>query len=171
MTLSRLHRRVLHALSLGQSPDPRACEKLESLLATREDLANEVWSESFCKDREVRADVLAFLYEFFANPLKIPFGKLRPDDRLIEDIQMWKATWNDWDFDLVENFEDAFENDPFMHPDFEKMRTMMDLLVLLSQTATSGTITRRRLGWFWVRRIGLYRRRKGAKDSGVVAGG
>jgi hypothetical protein len=117
--------------------------------------------QSFCKDREVRTDVLAFLYEFFADLLKIPFGKLRPDDRLMEDVQLWKATWSDWEFDLVENFEGAFENDPFMHPDFEKMRTVMDLLVLLSQTATSGAVKRRRLtNWFWVRKIGAYRRKK-----------
>jgi len=163
MTLGRLHRHVIHALSFGQSPDPRACEKLDFLLATREDLSKEAWFQSSCKDQEVRADVLAFLYQFFRDFLDIPFGRLRPDDRLVEDIQLWRATWSDWDFDLVENFEDTFETDPFMHPEVEKMRTVMDLLVLLSQTATSGTVTRRRLtNWFWVRKIGTYRRKKRA---------
>jgi hypothetical protein len=80
----------------GGEPIPEALDGLAEFLSDREDLSCESWASDICRDLGVSAEVAAFAFDFFASQ-GVPIGRVRPGDRLTEDLNLTEALRDDCD--------------------------------------------------------------------------
>jgi hypothetical protein len=114
--------RLRYWLSFRQAPEPGARERLFALLRERPNLSADEWFTQFGPRGLVRRDVGGFVLQLFRDLMKIDGGRVRPGDRLVEDLGLGTATWSDWEFDMAEQFESQFHfrftrERPFPHTD------------------------------------------------------
>ena len=97
----------LYRFLKGGQPIPEAADKLAEFLSNRVDLSSENWGSSLGCDPNVSSEIVAFTYEFFVSR-GIPFGKVRPGDRLKDDLHLGEVLQDDWDYDLHQVFKERF---------------------------------------------------------------
>lgn len=68
----------------------------KSLRQHRQPLSPEEWCQEFQQDSPCRAKVLLFIYRSLENHSGIEFNRVRPTDRLVDDLQFPLVCWFDW---------------------------------------------------------------------------
>lgn len=126
--ISSVLRHLDHWITFGQAPDPDAIRKRDGLLRDRAELAPEEWCTVYCELDSVDPSVVKFVFRFFEEFLHIRAGRLRPQDRLREDLQLGKGTWSDWEFDFGEQFEEQFGCSFTKQRPFPSSATVLDFL-------------------------------------------
>jgi len=89
----------------GGDPIPEALEAQAQFLSNREELSSEKWIADALGSVNVRPEIVAFAYEFFAS-FNIPVGKIRCSDRLKDDLH-FKEALQDVTRNLRPNSDDA----------------------------------------------------------------
>lgn len=114
--------------SRGGDPVPEALDAQAQFLSNREDLSSEKWVAEVLGTVNVRPEIAAFAYEFFAS-FNISIGKIRCDDRLKDDLRFKEALQDDWDEELNDDFKRRFKGNLGRWP---HIVTMGDLLLFLN---------------------------------------
>ena len=76
--------------------------------------------------------VLAFVYRQFGDYLGIEFGRIRPSDQLIADLQLPLVCWHDWAIDFCEDFCNQFQvdlSDRFDEANFDTVGELVAFLI------------------------------------------
>lgn len=115
----------------GGEPIPEALDGLAEFLFDREDLSSESWVSDICRDLGVSAEVAAFAFDFFASQ-GVPIGRVRPGDRLTEDLNLTEALRDDWDVELQIAFAQRFSTRRLFKSG-PKITTVSELLLLMQQ--------------------------------------
>ncbi len=116
----------------GGQPIPEAADRLAEFLSSRDDLPSENWSSSVGPVPGVSSDVVVFAYEFFVS-MGVPFGRVRPSDRLKDDLHLGEVLNDDWDYDLHQVFKERFGRRLKSNRRLPVV-TVADLLLYLQQT-------------------------------------
>jgi hypothetical protein len=133
--LTSLLATVRYYITMGQAPCPRAQKKLSVLLASRSSLDPETWYSHYCETSQISKHVLDFAYAFFGTVLKLDFGRIRPEDHFVRDLNFPSAVWNDWDLELAESFERRFLVDVLKNSSISRASTVLELLRELTNCA------------------------------------
>ncbi|MDA0265899.1 MAG: hypothetical protein O2890_06915 [Cyanobacteria bacterium] len=103
------------------------------LKQTRPALTVEDWITTF--EKALGVDVLPalgkFLFDELATHSGLEVSRLRPSDRLIEDLHLPLVSWFDWPSQFCEDFLAAFQIDlseDFDEADFETLKDLMAFL-------------------------------------------
>ena len=89
-------------------PRLAARRRIRARLAVRSPKTIESWlDEVWSRDRVPEA-IVRFVYEHLAAYSGLDFSRVRPQDRLVEDLDFAHVTYKDWEFDLAEDFESRF---------------------------------------------------------------
>lgn len=123
--------RDLFRYTRGGDPIPEALEAQAQFLSNREELSSEKWIADALDSVNVRPEIAAFAYEFFAS-FNIPIGKIRCSDRLKDDLHFKEALQDDCDEELATDFRRRFKKHLWKWPQIE---TMGDLLLFFNRRA------------------------------------
>jgi len=95
------------------SPDAGIRRQVNVQLSKRPSLSLEDWSQLFPKVLTNKASqrLLAFVYERLPIYSGLQISKIRPSDRLIEDLQLPLVCWFDWPHQLCCDFYETFQVD------------------------------------------------------------
>ncbi|MEL6602181.1 MAG: hypothetical protein AAFP20_03015 [Cyanobacteria bacterium J06614_10] len=89
------------------------------------------WCALFSCER-VDRPVLAFVYRQFSDYSGIEFGRIRPGDQLIADLQLPLVCWHDWAIDFCEDFCNQFQvdlSDRFDEANFDTVGELVAFLI------------------------------------------
>jgi hypothetical protein len=80
--------------------------------------------------------LLAFIYTYFQQSSGIDFSRVRPQDRLIEDLQFPLVCWFDWPLAFCDDFSQHFGVDISEGFDEACFITLADLIIFLDRQMT-----------------------------------
>jgi hypothetical protein len=83
----------------------RRAEVIE-FLSRRQPLTHEEWQRRFAPD--VPIDFVCWFRDTCSRRFEFDLSAALPDDRLIEDLGLYRATWPDVDVDILEDFGSRF---------------------------------------------------------------
>ena len=83
----------------------RRAEVIE-FLSQRQPLTHEEWQRRFAPD--IPLDFVCWFRDTYSRYFEFDLSAALPDDRLVEDLGMYRATWPDVDWDIMEDYEDRF---------------------------------------------------------------
>jgi len=121
------------------SPDAGIRRRVNVQLSQRPALSLEDWSKQFPKVANSPGSqrLLAFVYDKLPVYSGLEVSKLRPSDRLIEDLQLPLVCWFDWPNQLCCDFYDTFQVDISEEFDESLLDTLGDLVWFLNQQLKS----------------------------------
>ncbi|MGD1941143.1 MAG: hypothetical protein ACFB0G_07505 [Leptolyngbyaceae cyanobacterium] len=126
------------------SPDAGIRHQVNGQLRNRQSLPLEEWSQLFPEVTagECSQPLLSFLYTKLPDYSGLKVDRLRPSDRLIEDLQLPLVCWFDWPNQLCADFYDEFQVDISEEFDESILETLEDLVGFLHQRLrSSGSVT------------------------------
>lgn len=109
------------------------------LRQSRANLAFEAWADIFAKalGNEPSQRLLRFIHAQLAAYSGLAVGRIRPSDRLIEDLQLPLICWFDWPNQLCDDFYATFQIDISEEFDEALLPTMRDLVAFLNEKLRS----------------------------------
>ena len=95
------------------SPDAGIRRQVNAQLRGRESLSIEEWSRLFptISTHDTAQPLLAFIYTKLSAYSGLQVGRLRPEDRLVVDLQLPLVCWFDWPHQLCDDFYESFQVD------------------------------------------------------------
>jgi len=75
-------------------------------LSQRQPLAHTEWQRRFAPD--IPLDFVCWFRDTCSRCFEFDLSAALPDDRLVEDLGMGRATWPDVDWDILEDYEGRF---------------------------------------------------------------
>ncbi len=117
------------------SPDAGIRRSINVQLSNRPSLTLGEWSELFpsLRNEPVSHELLAFVYDQLPIYSGLEISKIRPSDRLIEDLQLPLVCWFDWPHQLCCDFYETFQIDISEEFDESLLETMGDLVWFLNK--------------------------------------
>jgi hypothetical protein len=121
------------------SPDAGIRRQVNVQLRERSSLSLEEWSRLFPQvlSSDLSKQLLAFIYAKFPDYSGLEVGRLRPSDRLIQDLQLPLVCWFDWPHQLCDDFYETFQVDIIEEFDESMLETVGDLVWFLHQRLQS----------------------------------
>ncbi|MBU6228196.1 MAG: hypothetical protein KGQ93_00680 [Cyanobacteria bacterium REEB459] len=118
------------------SPDVGARQELYRILLYRPDLTCDQWFERYWSPPAVQQiyskPLIQFAYHRLGVYTGLEVGRLRPSDRLVEDLQFPSICWFDWGIDLCTDFHHSFGIDISEQFDETRLFTFADLISFLN---------------------------------------
>ncbi|MGF1524157.1 MAG: hypothetical protein ACFBSF_17700 [Leptolyngbyaceae cyanobacterium] len=115
------------------SPDRAVRWQVNQQLRHRPKLSFEAWSNLFVKqDTSIAPSLLNFVYTQLQQYSGLDVGRMRPSDRLIEDLQIPAVCWFDWALRLCDDFYNTFQIDISDEFDESLQETVGDLVYALN---------------------------------------
>lgn len=123
------------------SPDLKMRSQVNQRLKglPRRALSALAWSQQF-SHQERAYPVLSFLYQYLSQYSGLDFSRIRPDDRLIDDLHFPLVCWFDWSTTLCEDFFHHFGldlSDDFDEGAFETIDELVQFLMGQVLTASA----------------------------------
>lgn len=116
------------------SPDWALRHRVNQSLQDRSALTLPAWAKTFMDIYQVSYETTSFVYRRFPDYSGIDFSRVRPGDRMTEDLQFPLVCWFDWEQQLCEDFEAEFGADLLDQLDEISLAlTIDDLIVMLDQ--------------------------------------
>ena len=115
------------------SPDLSVRSQINQGWRSRPTRTFEDWYRSFWQPLSVSQDIATFVYRKMAAYSGLPFEKVTPADRLIEDLQLPLVCWFDWEHNLCDDFCDRFGIEISDRFDLDNLHTVRDLVIFLNQ--------------------------------------
>ncbi|WP_346289598.1 hypothetical protein [Sphaerothrix gracilis] len=120
------------------SPDLQLRQQVKQALRSRERLSLEMWFSSYWQGSEnnsqaFSSDLIDFVYTHLQDYSGLETGRLRPGDRLVEDLQFPAICWFDWAMTLCDDFCATFGVDISDGFDETQIHTLADLVSCLHQ--------------------------------------
>ncbi|MBF2027887.1 MAG: hypothetical protein IGS48_14175 [Oscillatoriales cyanobacterium C42_A2020_001] len=119
------------------SPDLRMRRHVNKVLRSRPNLVATEWHQTCWQSSEVSPPVSTFVYQKMQEYSGLEFGRVRPSDRLNEDLHLPLVCWFDWELSFCEAFWQAFGVDLQAEFDLEQFTTVEDLVLFLNQQLLS----------------------------------
>lgn len=121
------------------SPDVGVRRRINAQISSRPSLSLEDWSQLFPHLEKPMAArrLLAFVYRQLPIYSGLDVSKLRPSDRLIEDLQLPLICWYDWPNQLCCDFYETFQIEIGEEFDESLLETLKDLVLFLNQQLQS----------------------------------
>lgn len=119
------------------SPDLSVRRQVNETLQKRacQPLSISTWCLTFCR-RDRYTDrvqsMLSFIYECFSEYSGLEFSRVRPSDRLNDDLCFPLVCWFDWSITFCEDFYQRFGldlSDRFDEADFETIGELVEFLI------------------------------------------
>ena len=121
------------------SPDLSVRHQVNQLLSQhRRPLSAEAWCEEF--QREIpssQRDTLLFVYRCLESYSGIEFNRVRPHDRLVDDLQFPQVCWFDWSTRFCDEVVAHFGIDIGNCFDETRIHTLIDLVAFLDACIAS----------------------------------
>ncbi|NEP16516.1 MAG: hypothetical protein F6J97_06365 [Leptolyngbya sp. SIO4C1] len=116
------------------SPDWRVRRQVNCWLRShRPALSAAAWSQEFGRYAHCEPRLLSFLQQYLQRYSGIELSRVRPSDRLVEDLKFPLVCWFDWSWSLCDDFARVFNTDISDCFDETQIITVSDLLVFLSE--------------------------------------
>ncbi len=115
------------------SPDLKLRRQINGRLEQRSHLSAQDWFRVLWQPQAVSAKVAHFAYTYLEEYSGLTFAKVRPTDRLNEDLRFPEVCWFDWHLHLCEDFYEQFGVDISDRLDLDTLITVKDLLLFLHQ--------------------------------------
>lgn len=106
-------------------------------LRDRPALSVDEWYVRFWQPLGVSQQVAEFVYTRMATYTGLDFTRIRPSDRLNDDLHLALVCWFDWEFSLYEDFFARFGVDLSDHFNPELHSTVQELVLFLNQQLLS----------------------------------
>ncbi|MDX2242443.1 MAG: hypothetical protein NW224_17290 [Leptolyngbyaceae cyanobacterium bins.302] len=115
------------------SPDLRLRRRVNQTLRKRTNLSATEWYESYWQPLEVTRCISDFVYTQMQTYSGLVFGRVRPSDRLNEDLHLFLICWFDWELSFCESFLECFGIDLTADFNPDDFVTIKDLVIFLNQ--------------------------------------
>lgn len=119
------------------SPDVQAKQRINQFLRRRPALSAQQWFELFWQPLGVSRQVTDFVYTHMQAYSGLEFARVKPSDRLNEDLHLPLVCWFDWEVSLYEDFLSNFGIDLSQHFDPNQLSTVEDFVVFLNHQLLS----------------------------------
>jgi hypothetical protein len=90
------------------APNLRRREEAVRFLAQRQALTHEEWHHRFVSERGIPLDFVCWFRDACSKYFEYDLSAALPEDRLVEDLGMYEATWGDVDWDILEDYESRY---------------------------------------------------------------
>ncbi len=114
------------------SPDVRTRQQVNRFLRDRPALGAEEWFEQLWRPRDISRQIANFVYTHMQTYSGLEFARVRPEDRLKQDLQLISVCWFDWEFTLCDDFLEDFGIDLSDRFDPCDFATVEELVVFLN---------------------------------------
>lgn len=130
---------ILHSLSTYAelSPDVRVKQRVRQNLRLRPAWSKEEWFEQYWRRQAISRQLSDFIYIQMQDYSGLEFARVRPDDRLVEDLQLPLVCWFDWQLSLCDDFWQVFGVELHEQLELENLVTLEDLVLFLNQHLVS----------------------------------
>ncbi|TVQ20256.1 MAG: hypothetical protein EA367_09035 [Leptolyngbya sp. DLM2.Bin15] len=115
------------------SPDLRIRRRVNSWLGDRSPLSQDKWAAVLRESWGISRAVASFAYTHLEQYSGLQVARLRPSDRLDDDLQWAHVCWFDWQLCLCDDFCRRFGVDISDRLDQLTPSTVADLLVFLEK--------------------------------------
>ncbi|MFE4108237.1 hypothetical protein [Almyronema epifaneia] len=120
------------------SPDLQLRRQVNQSLRSRDRLSLETWFRNYWQGsaahpQAICLDLIRFVYIHLQDYSGLETGRLRPSDRLVEDLQFPSVCWFDWSIALCDDFCATFGIDISDTFDETQLQTLEDLVNCLHQ--------------------------------------
>ncbi len=122
---------------MALSPDMVARQRVNQWLRSRPCLTCDEWYRYHWTPPAVRRPLpkplIDFTYQQLTDYSGLEIGRVKPSDRLVEDLSFPAVCWFDWSLTLCEDFYETFDLDISEHFDETQLFTCADLVNFLEQ--------------------------------------
>jgi hypothetical protein len=118
--------KVRDAMRSPYDPNPHRREEVVRFLAQRPSHSHEEWRREFAP--EIPLSFIAWYRDTCSKYFEYDLSAALPDDRLVEDLGFFDATWSDADWDILEDYEAQFS---CKRPPLERVTTFGQFLEAL----------------------------------------
>lgn len=119
------------------SPDAGARSEVNRWLSSRTALSCDEWFTQHWVSLAMPKPLIEFLYDQLPSYSGLEIGRIRPSDRLVDDLQFPAVCWFNWGLILCEDFYAAFNLDITDDFDETQLITCADLACFLQQQLES----------------------------------
>lgn len=123
----------IHGLQTYQdmSPDLLVRRQVNQSLRERRPLSADAWCSECHRATHAQRDTLLFVYRSLATHSGLEFSRVRPADRLVDDLQFPLVCWFDWPLRFCEDVFNHFGVDISDTFDEAGLDTLADLICCL----------------------------------------
>ena len=100
--------KIVDVLRCTYGPNPRRRDEVVRFLAQRPVITHEEWHRRFAAEHGIPLNFVCWFRETCSNFFEYDLSAALPEDRLVEDLGMFDATWGDVDWDILEDFESRY---------------------------------------------------------------
>jgi hypothetical protein len=90
------------------APDKQRRAQVIQQLSQRPSLSNEEWYRRFAADKNIPLYFVSWFRDTCSKYFEYDLSAALPDDRLVEDLGLFEATWGDTDWDIFEEYSGEF---------------------------------------------------------------
>ena len=119
------------------SPDWRTRQRVNQFLSDRPALDAEEWFKQFWQPQAITQPIAVFVYIQMTTYSGLEFARVRPNDRLVEDLCLPLVCWFDWHLSFCEDFSAHFGINLSDRFDPDQCNTVKDLVVFLNHQLLS----------------------------------
>jgi len=101
--MHKLFLNILDKLRMPYDPSPLRREEVIRFLSQRPTLSHEEWHSRFAPD--ISVEFVRWFRDACSQYFEYDLAAALPEDRLVEDLGMYDATFSDVDMDLFEDYE------------------------------------------------------------------
>src|SRR4051812_32839975 len=101
--MQRFFVKIGDKLRMRYDPSPLRRDEVRRFLSERPSLAHGEWQQRFAPD--VPLDFVRWFRDACSEYFEYDLSAALPDDRLVEDLGMYDATFSDVDMDILEEYE------------------------------------------------------------------
>jgi len=88
---------------MSYDPSPLRCDEVVRFLSQRPSLSHEEWHRRFAGD--IPLDFVRWFRDACSQYFEYDLSAALPEDRLVEDLGLYDATFSDVDMDILEDYE------------------------------------------------------------------
>ena len=100
--------KVRDAVMSPYDPNPHRRAGMVRFLAQRASRSHEEWHREFADARGIPLSFVVWYRDTCSKYFGYDLSAALPDDRLIEDLGFFDATWSDADWDILEGYDAEF---------------------------------------------------------------
>ena len=100
--------KVRDAVRTPYDPNPHRREEVVRFLAQRFVRSHEEWHRDFAAAHGIPLSFVTWYRGTCSKHFGYDLSAALPDDRLVEDLGLFDATWSDADWDIIEDYEAQF---------------------------------------------------------------
>lgn len=115
------------------SPDIKLRRRVNKTLRHRPNLSATEWYETYWQSLDITRPISDFVYTQMQSYSGIVFGRVRPSDRLNEDLHLSLVCWFDWESFFCDHFLNSFGVDLLLDFNPDEFSTVQDLVLFLNQ--------------------------------------